>query len=409
MKKEYYDNHLMGEIKKIAQEYLEKINSNKYSIDSSESLILSFELGDNLIDEKLMDRLIILKKSIEYGTFEKSEDLYWIELLLKYCIVIDKISKKENLIKFSNSINKYLLKVINDLIKKFEYSNKKYFFDFFPLMGNTLCYLSDFNLDTNEISNFLINSISFKDVNGISIPNFFINNIDETFNKYYPKGIIPLGMAHGSLKPLIALSKFYSKGNKEDKLKKSIVDLFNLYEVFSRVEEDMLIYPNFVTYDEYINKTFGSNIKQHRCAWCSGYLITSYSLFLICRNMEWNKKEKFYYNEVITILRQDIKDYNLEIPIICHGYSFPLIIINSLIRINYSNDNEELKMLVEKREELIDVLLKILSSEKPDKVIEKDFYSNYSILNGVSGVLLALNSCRNDDPLIEKLLLIKRG
>ena len=221
---------------------------------------------------------------------------------------------------------------------------------------------------------------------------------------------MPLGMAHGCLKPLLAMAKLFSKGYKQEDLLKGINNLFKLYEVFSKRENGMLIWPNFITVDEYINNKFETNIKQFRSAWCSGNLITAYSLFKVCRDMGWKEKSKYYYSEIIKILSQDLDDYNLELPIICHGYSFPLLVINNLIRNDYmdkENDSIEMKVLCRKKQEILKILLNMLNSEEPKVVIEKHFYSNHSILYGVLGVLLSLQtSLYNENSLVEELLLI---
>lgn len=113
--------------------------------------------------------------------------------------------------------------------------------------------------------------------------------------------------------------------------------IYIIFMKFFQKEDNFLIFPNFVTYEEYKNKNFKTNIKQYRAAWCSGNLITSFILFKVCQNMNWKEKEKIYYKYVIEILCQNVKDYKLEIPIICHGYSFPLIMINNILKENYFN------------------------------------------------------------------------
>lgn len=304
------------------------LNSN--SVKSFEKLVLLSLEHDGYEKEKIFEKEInFLKMNIEYGFFEDIENSYSLNSIFEYALIVSILSNKGFLTKFSKALNEYLYEKTIRVVSSYEKFDRKYFFEIFPIIAKIINFLNDLNFDVTKIKFFLINNISFKELEGKTIPKFYIRDIDINFRKKFPKGIIPLGMAHGSLGVLVSLSNLYKDG--DTMLYKYIADLFNLYEIFQK-KRRFVIYPNFITYDEYYNKEFKVDNKQFRASWCSGNLITSYSLFKVCNNMGWLEKEKFYYNEVIKLLFSDIKEYNLQLPIICHGYSFPLILMNKLLR-----------------------------------------------------------------------------
>ena len=302
-------------------------------------------------------------------------------------------------------MNLYLLKLSEKFVLSYNVKNEEFLFFLFPIIGKVISYLSEFDLNLDVLINFVIENIEPRSINGKDIIGFYIRDTNEDFNKQFPNGIFPLGMAHGSLGVLFALSKLY----KNNKLNSDIYVnyLYNLYEIFSKKEDNFSIFPNFVTYEEYKNKDFKTNIKQYRAAWCSGNLITSFILFKVCQNMNWNKKAEVYYRYVIEILCQDIKAYNLEIPIICHGYSFPLMIINIILREKDLNiyDGCKCEILKCREKELNDMLFYTLSSSNITYVIKNKFKNNYSILYGITGMILALDKSNNSS--LEKILNIK--
>lgn len=374
-----------------------------YLIDSKKlNIIEHFLLNFNYIDNSgLFNYIKELKNLIEVGYFEDTTSIYNLENLLYITIYVNELTSTGILMNFSNSLNLYLLKLSEKFILSFKLKDEEYLFFLFPLIGKIISYLSEFNFNLDVLINFIIENIKPRIIDEKEIVGFYINKIDENFNKLFPNGIFPMGMAHGSLGVLFALSKLYKNNRLDSDL--YINYLYNLYETFSKKEENFSIYPNFITYEEYLNKNFKRNIKQYRAAWCSGNLITSFILFKVCQNMSWKEKEEIYYNYVIDILCQDIKDYNLEIPIICHGYSFPLIIVNNIFRENHLKirSSHKYKKLKYRKKELINILFDILISGDIYDVIENKFENNYSILYGITGVLYVLE---NNNNFLEKVL-----
>lgn len=114
--------------------------------------------------------------------------------------------------------------------------------------------------------------------------------------------------------------------------------------------------------------------------------------------MGWLEKEKFYYNEVIKLLFSDIKEYNLQLPIICHGYSFPLILMNKLLRDrldSYKLYSLDLNKFKNRKMELSYKLINILEKGDINFIVKKYFFGDYSFLTGVVGVILTL--IQNED------------
>lgn len=376
----------------------------KYLIKSGKLNIIEYLLlNSKIIDNsQLFNRIKVLKNLVEAGYFEDTTNIYNLEHILYIAIYVNELSGMGILSNFSNSLNLYLLELSEKFILSYKLKGEKFLFYLFPIIGKVISYLSEFDLNLDVLIKFIIENIKPRLINGKEIIGFYISKVDEDFNKLFPNGIFPMGMAHGSLGVLFALSKLYKNNRLDSDL--YINYLYNLYETFSKKEENFSIYPNFITYEEYSNRDFKKNIKQYRAAWCSGNLITSFILCKVCQNMNWKKKEGIYYSHVINILCQDIKDYNLEIPIICHGYSFPLMIINIILRKKYLNiyDNYQYEILRDREKKLNDILFNILTSSCIPDVIESKFENNYSVLYGITGVILVLDKSNNIS--LEKIL-----
>ena len=395
-------------------EYIEHTITHRDHLGFTDYLILLMSFKNHPIIQMTDDNLRPISKAIESqienGYLDKSEDSFVLDYLYNVYIALYRKSKGENLVDARNKLYVYLMQKTESIIADIDNHDSEYFFNIFPMLGNIIYLMEEPNPKNQKIVDYVVRSTMNKKFKQWNVPAFHVRNLNEDFAKSFPDGIIPLGMAHGCLKPLLAMAKLFSKGYKQESLLEGINNLFKLYEVFSRRENGLLIWPNFITLDEYLDKSFATNIKQLRGAWCSGNLITAYTLFKVCINMGWDEKSKYYYSEIIKILSQDLDDYNLELPIICHGYSFPLLIINNLIRNDYmdkGNDNVEIKVLYRKKQEILEILLNMLNSAEPKAVMEKHFYSNYSILYGISGVLLSLQTLlSNETSLVEELLLI---
>lgn len=102
----------------------------------------------------------------------------------------------------------------------------------FPVIGKVIGYLSEFELNLDVLINFIIENIKPRIIDDKRIVGFYIRTIDEDFNKQFPNGMFPMGMAHGSLGVLFAISKLY----KNNKLNSDIYVnyLYNLYEIFPK-------------------------------------------------------------------------------------------------------------------------------------------------------------------------------
>lgn len=375
----------------------------KYLINSKELNLVEYFLLNNKYtdDSELISNIKVLKNLLESGYFEDISNTLNLEYLLYIAIYVNELSRKGIFEKFSDSLNFYLLKLSEKFVLSFNVQNEEFLFFLFPVIGKVIGYLSEFELNLDVLINFIIENIKPRIIDEKRIVGFYIRTIDEDFNKQFPNGMFPMGMAHGSLGVLFAISKLY----KNNKLNSDIYInyLYNLYEIFSKKEDNFLIFPNFVTYEEYKNKNFKTNIKQYRAAWCSGNLITSFILFKVCQNMNWKEKEKIYYKYVIEILCQNVKDYKLEIPIICHGYPFPLIMINNILKENYFNIRSSYKCreLIDRKKELNNILFDILTVNDIPYVIENKFRNNYSIFHGITGVISTLE---NNDNYLERIL-----
>lgn len=370
-----------------------KLNEYKtYMLNSKELNFIEYFLlsPENFDKSQLFNRIRILKSLVETGYFEDTTNTYKLEYLLYITIYVNEFTRTGLLTNFSNSLNLYLLNLSEKFILSYKLKAEEFLFFLFPLIGKIISYLSEFDFNLDVLISFIIENISPRRINGKEIIGFYIKELNDDFIKLFPNGMFPMGMAHGSLGVLFALSKLYKNGKLKSDL--YVNYLYNLYEIFSKKEENFSIYPNFITYEEYSNKDFKTNIKQYRAAWCSGNLISAFILFKVCHNMNWKEEENIFYKYVINILCQDIKDYKLELPIICHGYSFPLIIINNILRENYFNicNNYQYKQLVDRKKEITKILFNILISSDILSVIENKFENNYSILYGITGVLSAL-------------------
>lgn len=108
--------------------------------------------------------------------------------------------------------------------------------------------------------------------------------------------------------------------------------------------------------------------------------------------------------EVIKILNQPIKNYNLNLPTLCHGYASTLS-----IRVMAYREKRDKRFLKNIEHELNIILDLCMSHKKEDcigKTISEVFEDDLSFLQGAGGVVLTLMGLFNENIKYTKLLMI---
>lgn len=372
----------------IINDYIKYITHQNF--DLSEKLIYLYDLrnvySDFIPDDYFIDIYEIIKYQLEYSLLEETSEIEELQYLFKIALVTSELSKEGILNKFFNSLINYLLLKSEFYIDQY-YNTKdsNLLFHLVPTIGDILYNFYNNENNFEVLIKFLIDISGKKLVGDTYIPKFHIVDLNNEFIDKYPEGILPLGMAHGFLRPLIALSKCYSIGYSGPKIKSAILNTFDLYNNFTKIENDNYIWPNFITIDEYVKTDFEKKKKQYRAAWCSGNLSTAFALLKISGNMKWENEKNKYLDIIYKILDKN-HEFNLETPILCHGYCSIISYIDSL-KYNYNINNDN---MIKIKTRFFKLVMEILESDTQEKVIEKYFFGNFSILYGITGSILSL-------------------
>lgn len=120
--------------------------------------------------------------------------------------------------------------------------------------------------------------------------------------------------------------------------------------------------------------------------------------------MNDSAKMKLYSNELIKIIDQELENYHLNIPVLCHGYASVLAIQFTMYK---SIQNNEL--LKKKDQNLNMILLECLNKDEPDNIdnyLNNVFYEDMSLLQGAAGIVLSLLSLFKNNMYYEKIIMI---
>ena len=326
---------------------------------------------------------------------------------------------------FSNSINSLLAKEVGDKSIKLKYSFDSTKFDNYDCISGisgALYYLLECDLKKDEACNdsikaavdYLIALTKKHRYKNSFVHNFHIPcemQYLESEKKSFPNGNFNFGMAHGIMGPLVALSKAYKFGYKLNELKDAIDTYFEMYEEFVVLENDIAYWPGQISYEEYLNKTINDTSIHYASSWCYGNIGILGGMITACKNLGWTEKKENLCKQLICAMHKPLDDFYLVSPSLCHGYSSILsgYIMTIKNKIDIC-DHLELEACVDRIIKLSNDNSQI-AKDNPNKIENEDgrlegYLGDYSILNGVTGIIAVFSELLYNIDDYRKILLI---
>ncbi len=254
-----------------------------------------------------------------------------------------------------------------------------------------------FELST-KMTKFLLRNSMYKMINGYKVPGWH----------YYPSayearymnvpalnGCINYSVSHGMGGPLLTLSYAYWKGIRIEGLLEAIRSLIHEYkDSFYRVN-NVVYWPGRITFEQYINKENLPHIS-NRMSWCYGSIGILRILYLSALYIEDHVLKEWAMRELINIAEVETEDYQIDSPIVCHGYAGVAAIMNEMYR-----DTQNLTFR-EKTYSLLDIITNNLLDSETSKNLKR-----YNYLEGYSGVLQTVMSilCNKPSSSMKRMLI----
>lgn len=313
--------------------------------------------------------------------------VYTLEFLSKNCKEYDKLL---------DTLETILLALTKDRLREIKSSNivKEEYFDIIQGVSSVARYLlskeestSEQELLVKEILNYLAGLI-------INEPTIYVEYMpNEKLRKRFPSGYINLGVAHGILGPLYVLALGFEKFNITKHLL-SIEKGLSYYEnAFFTNKIGKIIGWNGRVSDNVDNEEFRFNIS-----WCYGSLGMARVLYNIAKIIDSQKLREMATN-VFTSSIDYLNSSEILNNAICHGRSGIMLLFNLMYL-----DTGKIQFKV-----ISDHLFKEIVNEASNSeyiFVERDIYFrgvnfdevidyiDFGLLNGVSGIVLALMAQR---------------
>lgn len=326
------------------------------------------------------------------------------------CFAVDAFCKQANILdNFSHSLNKLLFIAIDKKIDQIKNDETcEYNYDLVSGISGTLYYLLDCDY-TQEEKHVIMKCIEYllaftkdADYGGQTVIKFHVQKLNQNKNyeqKEFKAGGINFGLAHGMIAPLIALAKAYAKGFILDGLRDGIEKVYQLYETFKSVDkENVPHWPRMITVEEYMEGTCKPEHLHIPSSWCYGNVGIIRGLQKVAGYMNWSETEQAYIKTMKHIYAQEIKEYNLFSPSLCHGFS-SLVAIQTCAYSAYG-DPELLCHLERNVQQIISAYRK--SNEHEVNLVDirskmnrvEGYLEDLSLLTGSTGVAITLLSLK---------------
>lgn len=221
----------------------------------------------------------------------------------------------------------------------------------------------------------------------------------------YPRGYIDYGISHGMAGPLMFMALAYNCNIRVPHHKEAMQNIINEYQNAIIYKSKLVYWPGIQSFDEYVAKK--KVILRKRISWCYGSVSILNSLRTAAIAIDDKNLEKWCDKNINDFLRLEINQYDLNTPMVCHGYAG---ILFSIIAEYKKHGNLILKIRAE------EVLKKIISmynsNEKyPFENIEKigkdiRITREVDFLRGSAGVILALIGFVSQKTYFEKKILL---
>lgn len=302
---------------------------------------------------------------------------------------------------------KNIIKLKKEILKTTNY-------DLIYGISGVLYYLLDCKNIQNEDNEKIYNIIKYLEFlskdhyyDKYKVVNFHINEHQfiQDYAKSFSDGYIDFGLAHGMIGCCLALSKAKYLGYQTDGLDEAIEKIYNLYNIFEIKCDGVLKYPTQLPVKDYVEGKI--NDISINCGWCYGNTGIVRGLMKVCNNIGLAEEYIYYKEELINIINSPIESYNLNVPILCHGFASVLA-----IQISSYKETQDTNFLNSLERNILSLIEthKILNDSKIKNNIYDGFYKDYdkdfSILEGVGGVILTFMSIIDENINFMRLLMI---
>lgn len=295
----------------------------------------------------------------------------------------------------------------DDLIEEYYESHISLYYEkpTAPILYDTIYGLSgllNYYLDNRKdqkctIEGLMKYLISLTGKNESGIINYFIMELPPyAINGSESVPYLDFGMAHGILGPLIVMSKAKNQGFYADGIDEAIQILFNLYQDYTvQAENKILKFPVQLGVKEYEEKT--AKRLSFNCGWCYGNGSIVLGLMRSAQYCGSGDEYEYYKEALLNILYEPIEQQGLDEPIICHGYASVLMLQMSA----YFQTND-IRFL-----ETLDKNVYIALKCHEEYWGKTEYRTEYSMLEGANGVMLALLKTMGVEIVSNRLLLLE--
>ena len=327
--------------------------------------------------------------------------------------------------RFSKSMHNLLLDEISKNIASYTddiKTNKSNNFDCISGTAGNLYYLLDVdNIDLkrkneviNQMVNYLIWLTNTHSYHGKEVFNFHIASENQFLGSEkiaFPNGNFNFGMSHGLISPLVALSKAYAVGQRNEGLVDAINILSNVYKKFKIKKNNSVYWPAQLSFESFYSGVVNEEEIHYASSWCYGNTGVLCGLILSSKYTNDEDSEQQYKNELICALNRPIEQTYLVSPALCHGYTS--VLAGKLLLLHEPEGKAFYKELNEHIEAIINLsnYSTKIAQEHPKEVTTEEGYlegyiGDYSLLNGVTGIVAVFSEILYGIKEYRKLLLI---
>lgn len=270
-------------------------------------------------------------------------------------------------------------------------------------MAGILNYMIEFKENynkriINEIVEYLIGLINVNDCGDELMKGFHIDREQQYLEREKQEmknGNVNFGLAHGMIGVGLALAKAYSKGYGREKCKSASQKIMSTYYKFAKYKNHVILFPTQIPFEEYID--YKCSLWSFNAGWCYGNMGILMGLMRTSHFLQLQKEYKYYEKELLNVINQPKERYNLELPILCHGYAGVIAIQMGMYR--ESGNVEFMKKVEQNIEQLISLHKEYIKKNAK-------YESNFELLQGSGGVILSLADVIYEHMKYKKILMI---
>lgn len=372
------------------------------------------EIYDLLPDESRRNELrSALAREIKWRVETKEiSDLNIYNGLVQANIVLKILSDNTGCYKnFTNQLEDYLLEEMDKKLNTLSMIKicRTDFYDLILGVSGWMIYLTEFcssNKKKNimiKILNYLNKIVAYKNINGYSIPGWYVRNEDllTAYDKdTFPNGYINFGLSHGAAGILLALSISYNQGMRTLNQKNCILKLFDVFIEKSYKVNGIFYYPGILSFEEYIENNYMP--EKQRNSWCYGNIGIMCSLFQAARAINRLDLQDKIEKQIINLAELKLEEHLFNSPVICHGYSGLILLFDWYNKINSK------EIFINAIKEITDLLIcsniENIASDFMDMDKKGNKKDTFSVLDGSFGCVLTLLTLVKDNLQFQKSL-----